>query len=151
MPEIRIVDMKDLRRKRIIKDSNFSPLLVESIHEALETNGQVILFQNRRGFSPFVECQECGWVPRCMNCDVSLTYHKYHNELVCHYCGHKILAPKKCPECGHEGLRTVGAGTEKIEEEIQKQELPDLISIPSVPATPMSNYSRISSRERYRS
>lgn len=119
MPEIRIVDMKDLRRKRIIKDSNFSPLLVESIHEALETNGQVILFQNRRGFSPFVECPECGWVPRCMNCDVSLTYHKYHNELVCHYCGHKILAPKKCPECGHEGLRTVGAGTEKIEEEIQ--------------------------------
>lgn len=119
LPEVRVVDMKELRRKRIIKDTDFSPLLVESIREALDAGGQVILFQNRRGFSPFVECPECGWVPRCPNCDVSLTYHKYHDELVCHYCGHKILLPRTCPECGHEGLRTVGAGTEKIEEEVQ--------------------------------
>ena len=117
LPEIRVVDMKEARRRKLVRENDFSPLLVESVREALARGGQVILFQNRRGFSPFVECPDCGWVPRCPNCDVSLTYHKFRDELVCHYCGHKIILPKRCPECGHEGLRAVGAGTEKIEEE----------------------------------
>lgn len=118
MPEILPVDIKELRRKKIMKDTIFSPLLVEKIDEALGKGEQAILFQNRRGFAPVIECRSCGWVPRCVNCDVSLTYHKFRNELVCHYCGYKILMPRQCPECGSLELRPMGFGTEKVEEEI---------------------------------
>ena len=118
MPEILTVDIKELRRKKIMKDTLFSPVLVEKLSEALGKGEQVILFQNRRGFAPVIECKECGWVPHCVNCDVSLTYHKFRNELVCHYCGYKIQLPHHCPECQSPELRTMGFGTEMVEEEI---------------------------------
>ena len=118
MPEILTVDIKELRRKKIMKDTLFSPVLVEKLSEALGKEEQVILFQNRRGFAPVIECKECGWVPHCVNCDVSLTYHKFRNELVCHYCGYKIQLPHQCPECQSPELRTMGFGTEMVEEEI---------------------------------
>ena len=111
-------DIKELRRKKIMKDTLFSPVLVEKLSEALGKGEQVILFQNRRGFAPVIECKECGWVPHCVNCDVSLTYHKFRNELVCHYCGYKIQLPHQCPECQSLELRTMGFGTEMVEEEI---------------------------------
>lgn len=118
MPEIIPVDMKELRRKKIVKDSLFSPLLVERMNRALGAGEQVILFQNRRGFAPLVECKSCGWIPHCVNCDVSLTYHKSRRELVCHYCGYKILLPPACPACHGTELKMMGFGTEKVEEEI---------------------------------
>lgn len=118
MPEIQTVDIKELKRKKIMKDTFFSPALVEKMSEALRKGEQAILFQNRRGFAPVIECKDCGWVPRCVNCDVSLTYHKFRGELVCHYCGYKILLPRQCPECQGTELRAMGFGTEKVEEEI---------------------------------
>ncbi|MCD7851808.1 MAG: primosomal protein N' [Parabacteroides sp.] len=118
MPEILPVDIKELRRKKIMKDTLFSPVLVEKIHAALERGEQTILFQNRRGFAPVIECKSCGWVPHCVNCDVSLTYHKFRNELVCHYCGYKIQLPHQCPECQSTELKMMGFGTEMVEEEI---------------------------------
>ena len=93
MPQIIPVNTRELKRKKQMKDTLFSPLLVEKIQDALANSEQVILFQNRRGFSPIIECKSCGWIPRCLHCDVSLTYHKFRNELVCHYCGYKILLP----------------------------------------------------------
>ena len=118
MPEIRTVDIKELRRKKIMKDTLFSPVLVEKLGEALGKGEQVILFQNRRGFAPVIECKSCGWVPHCVNCDVSLTYHKFRGELVCHYCGYKIQLPHQCPECQGPELRMMGFGTEMVEEEV---------------------------------
>lgn len=118
MPEILPVDIKELRRKKIMKDTLFSPLLKEKMEEALAQQEQVILFQNRRGFAPVIECRHCGWVPRCVNCDVSLTYHKFRNELVCHYCGYRVALPRHCPECRGEELKVMGFGTEKVEEEV---------------------------------
>lgn len=118
MPEIIPVDIKELKRKKIMKDTVFSPLLLEKINTALEQGEQVILFQNRRGFAPMIECKHCGWVPHCVNCDVSLTYHKYHNQLTCHYCGYTCRLPPECPECKEQDLRMMGFGTEKVEEEI---------------------------------
>ena len=118
MPEVLTVDVKELRRKRIMKDTLFSPLLVERMQEALSRDEQVILFQNRRGFAPLIECRNCGWVPRCVNCDVSLTYHKAYNQLGCHYCGYTYRLPEVCPECQGTEFRMSGFGTEKVEEEI---------------------------------
>ncbi|MCD8267200.1 MAG: primosomal protein N' [Parabacteroides sp.] len=118
MPEIISVDIKELKRKKIMKDTLFSPLLVEKVNAALARGEQAILFQNRRGFAPLIECRSCGWVPHCVNCDVSLTYHKFRNELVCHYCGYKIQLPYHCPECQSTELKMMGFGTEKVEEEI---------------------------------
>lgn len=118
MPEILPVDIKELRRKKIMKDTLFSPLLVEKVQTALANGEQAILFQNRRGFAPMIECKTCGWVPHCVNCDVSLTYHKYRNQLVCHYCGYTILLPQQCPGCKGTELKMMGFGTEKVEEEI---------------------------------
>lgn len=118
MPEVIPVDIKELKRKKIMKDTVFSPLLLEKINTALEQGEQVILFQNRRGFAPMIECKHCGWVPHCVNCDVSLTYHKYHNQLICHYCGYTYQLPAQCPECKEKELRMMGFGTEKVEEEI---------------------------------
>ena len=118
MPEILPVDIKELKRKKIMKDTVFSPLLKEKMTQALERQEQVILFQNRRGFAPVIECKQCGWVPHCVNCDVSLTYHKFRDELVCHYCGYRVALPRHCPECHEEELKIMGFGTEKVEEEV---------------------------------
>ncbi|MFR8359840.1 MAG: primosomal protein N' [Parabacteroides sp.] len=118
MPEIITADIKELKRKKIMKDTLFSPLLVEKVNASLARGEQAILFQNRRGFAPLIECKSCGWVPHCVNCDVSLTYHKYHNQLVCHYCGYTIQLPPHCPECQSVELKMMGFGTEKVEEEI---------------------------------
>ncbi|MCD8194206.1 MAG: primosomal protein N' [Tannerellaceae bacterium] len=118
LPEIVPVNIRELKRKKIMKDTLFSPLLVDKMSEALEQGEQVILFQNRRGFAPVIECKSCGWVPHCVNCDVSLTYHKAHYQLTCHYCGYTQRLPHNCPECQHEELRMMGFGTEKVEEEI---------------------------------
>ncbi len=118
MPEIITADIKELKRKKIMKDTLFSPLLVEKVNASLARGEQAILFQNRRGFAPLIECKSCGWVPHCVNCDVSLTYHKYHNQLVCHYCGYTIQLPPHCPECQSTELKMMGFGTEKVEEEI---------------------------------
>lgn len=118
MPEIIPVDIKELKRKKIMKDTLFSPLLVEKVNSALEQGEQAILFQNRRGFAPLIECRACGWVPHCVNCDVSLTYHKSRNQLVCHYCGYTYQLPQQCPECKGVELKMMGFGTEKVEEEI---------------------------------
>ena len=118
MPKIEVVDVRALKRKKLMRDSLFSPLLLSKIQQALNNGEQVILFQNRRGFAPFVECNDCGWVPHCVNCDVSLTYHKHLHRLVCHYCGYSTEIPYKCPACEGTNLRMVGFGTEKVEEEI---------------------------------
>lgn len=115
MPQIEVVDVKELRRKKMM-NGPFSPQLLVSIREALQNREQVILFQNRRGFSPQMECHTCGWVPRCQNCDVSLSYHKGLNQLTCHYCGFTYQLPQKCPSCHGQELHTRGYGTERIED-----------------------------------
>ena len=118
MPEILIADVKEATRKKQMK-SHFSPMLLDTVTLALDKKEQVILFQNRRGFAPQLECNMCAWVPQCTNCDVSLTYHKATNQLRCHYCGYSIKPPNKCAACGDTDLRMKGFGTEKIEEELQ--------------------------------
>ncbi len=117
-PKIIPVNVKELKRKKQMKHPLFSPPLIQSMRQALDNGEQIILFQNRRGFAPVTECKECGWVPRCVNCDVSMTYHKYHNNLVCHYCGYTIRLPEVCPSCGSSDFQMQGFGTEKVEEEI---------------------------------
>jgi primosomal protein N' (replication factor Y) len=117
MPEILIADVKEATQKKMMK-SHFSPLLLDTITLALEKKEQVILFQNRRGFAPQLECNTCAWVPHCINCDVSLTYHKTSNQLRCHYCGYAVKPPAKCAACGDTDLKMKGFGTEKIEEEL---------------------------------
>lgn len=118
LPEILPVDISELRRKKIMKDSLFSPTLVERMRRALDAGEQIILFQNRRGFAPMMECRSCGWMPKCVHCDVSLTYHKHLNHLTCHYCGYTIRLPEECPSCHGTDFRMMGFGTEKIEDEI---------------------------------
>ncbi len=117
LPEIKIANIREAYRKKQMK-SHFSPTLLQNIKAALDNNEQIILFQNRRGFSPFVECKTCGWIPKCEYCDVSLTYHKYTNELVCHYCGYTVSNFNKCKACSDIAMQTKGFGTEKIEDEI---------------------------------
>ena len=117
LPEIRIVDVKDLRRRKMMSGP-FSPPLLSAMREALEGDQQVILFQNRRGFAPMVECRVCGWVPKCQNCDVSLTLHKNMNQMTCHYCGYTYAVPTECPCCGSTELKGRGYGTEKIEDQV---------------------------------
>ncbi|MFN2313192.1 MAG: primosomal protein N' [Bacteroidales bacterium] len=118
MPEMIVADTRSSGRKTKMV-SHFSPRLIEAIEEALGKNEQVILFQNRRGFSPYLMCPDCGWVPGCTSCSVSYTYHKSIRKMVCHYCGRSVKLPSACPECGSEALTTKGFGTEKIEEEIR--------------------------------
>ncbi|MDU5344808.1 MAG: primosomal protein N' [Prevotella bivia] len=117
LPQVEIVDIKDLRRRKMMKGP-FSPRLLSAVREALEHGQQAILFQNRRGFAPMVECKQCGWVPKCPNCDVSLTLHKNMNILSCHYCGYTYKVPTACPCCEGTDIRGRGYGTEKIEDEI---------------------------------
>ena len=119
LPEIKVVDVKDMQRRKMMYGP-VSPLLLESMREALDDGEQVILFQNRRGFAPMIECRTCGWVPKCDNCDVSLTLHKNMNQLTCHYCGFTYAVPKQCPNCEGGDLRPYGYGTEKIEEKIME-------------------------------
>ena len=119
LPKIEVVDVKDMTRRKMMKGP-FSPRLLEAIQESLDNNKQVILFQNRRGFVPIVECQDCGWIPKCEHCDVSLTMHKNINLLTCHYCGYTYAIPKVCPKCGGIHLRGRGFGTEKIEDQIME-------------------------------
>lgn len=119
LPEIVAVDIQELKRKKIMS-GQFSPMLLGLIKESLANQEQVILFQNRRGFAPLIECNTCGWVPKCLNCDVSLTYHKRAKELTCHYCGHSQPVPTKCPNCDSAELSYRGFGTEKVEDEIKQ-------------------------------
>lgn len=117
LPEIQIVDTKALQHRKLM-NGPFSPILLSRVREALEHGEQAILFQNRRGYSPMVECRQCGWVPRCQHCDVSLTLHRNTNELVCHYCGATYSIPTSCPSCESKELQARGFGTEKIEDAI---------------------------------
>lgn len=118
LPEIQVVDTKDLQHRRMM-NGPFSPLLLARVREALERGEQAILFQNRRGWAPMVECKQCGWVPRCEHCDVSLTLHRSLNQLTCHYCGYTYQIPAECPACGCKELQGKGYGTEKIEDQIR--------------------------------
>lgn len=114
LPEIVVEDVKELQRKKLMK-TPFSPLLTTEVHAALAQGEQAILFQNRRGYSPVLECKACGWTPRCTRCDVTLTYHQRLGKLVCHYCGAQYNVPQHCPCCEGTELRDMGYGTEKIE------------------------------------
>lgn len=133
LPDIEVVDVKRLKFQKLMKGA-FSPRLIEEIGGALERKEQVILFQNRRGYSSFVQCRDCGWVPRCSHCDVSLTFHKKTNALVCHYCGSTYTLPEICPQCSAETtdaalkdkekkrpvFTTIGLGTERIEDQLHQ-------------------------------
>lgn len=119
LPEIQVVDTADLQRRKMMAGP-FAPLLLTRIREALERGEQAILFQNRRGFAPLIECHQCGWVPTCQHCDVKLTLHRQLNQLTCHYCGMTYRVPTECPCCGGTDLRTHGYGTEKIEEQVRE-------------------------------
>lgn len=119
LPEITVIDTrKQYHRKEMT--GHFSDALVNKIHDEISHNKQVIIFQNRRGYAPYLECKECAYVPKCVNCDVSLTVHKHHNTLVCHYCGYTQPIPHRCPACNSESLSDKGFGTEKIEDELQQ-------------------------------
>ncbi|MFA4852286.1 MAG: primosomal protein N' [Bacteroidales bacterium] len=117
LPEVFVADVKEESRKRRMK-SHFTPFLLENIKEALKNKEQVILFQNRRGFSVRLECDICHWIPECKHCDVTLTYHKKSNQLICHYCGYTTNIPERCPACNNNKILMHGFGTEKIEEEL---------------------------------
>ena len=117
MPEIKVIDIKD-RQHRKLMNGPFSFDLITHINDALKQRQQVMLFQNRRGFAPMIECNQCGWVPKCKYCDVSLTLHKTTNQLTCHYCGFTYSVPEKCPCCEGKELKSRGYGTEKIEDAV---------------------------------
>ena len=119
LPDIQVVDIKDLYRRKMMRGP-FSPELLDAMRAALKQHKQVILFQNRRGFAPMVECKVCGWVPKCKNCDVSLTYHRSMNVLTCHYCGYTYAVPHQCPNCESTELLGRGYGTEKIEDRVRE-------------------------------
>ena len=118
LPHIEIVDMQEHQRRKLVTGP-FSDPLVEAMRKALENKQQIILFQNRRGYAPLMECKTCGWVPRCKHCDVSLTLHKSAGKLTCHYCGYSIPAPVHCPNCEERNFINLGYGTEKIEDDLQ--------------------------------
>ena len=118
MPEIELVDLADKYKRKRMK-GHFSDRMLEEMNEALQEDHQIILFQNRRGFSPIVECNTCGHSPQCPNCDVSLTYHQYRNQLRCHYCGYNAAMLLNCQACGSNELDSKGFGTEQIEEEVK--------------------------------
>ncbi len=118
LPEIIFADMARERKQKSNK-GDFSSLLVQEIAQALKKQDQVILFQNRRGYAPMVQCEDCNWIPKCINCSVSLTYHQFRHEMVCHYCGYKESLPNACPTCTSRRILTRGFGTERLEEELK--------------------------------
>lgn len=118
LPEIFVADVKEAYKNQVMK-ANISPDLFDAIMEALRLKKQVILFQNRRGFSPVMRCENCGWTPECRACDISLTYHKYRNQLSCHYCAYATPVPNRCGRCGSAKMRLAGFGTEKVEEDLE--------------------------------
>ncbi|MBN1338278.1 MAG: primosomal protein N' [Bacteroidales bacterium] len=118
LPEILVADIKKEKKQKTMK-SHFSSLLFDHIEEALDKKEQVILFQNRRGFSLRLECEQCNWMPECVNCDVTLIYHKHDNRLRCHYCGYSTTVPGHCVSCGSNALKMKGFGTEQVEEEME--------------------------------
>ena len=119
MPQVHIIDLKKAWKKHEM-NGMFSQELIDECRKSLGNNEQVILFQNRRGYAPMVRCKECAWIPTCVNCDVTLTYHRHVETLTCHYCGHTITLPTVCPACGNPTIEVVGYGTERIEDEIDK-------------------------------
>jgi primosomal protein N' (replication factor Y) (superfamily II helicase) len=118
LPDIRLINIRDERKNKTLK-SNFSGVLLQELEKTAARGKQSILFQNRSGYSPFVICDDCGWIPQCHQCSVSLTYHMFSDELKCHYCGYRDQIPAACPACGSTKIRTVGFGTEKIEDDLQ--------------------------------
>lgn len=118
LPEIILANTRDAYKRKMMV-SHFTPELLHAIDDALRKEEQIILFQNRRGFSPYIECSECGWIPVCIQCAVNLTYHKSINRMICHYCGYSSGMPSKCAGCNSTGMVTRGFGTEKIEDEIR--------------------------------
>lgn len=118
LPDIELIDIKVERKQKRMR-GDFSSVMLEQIHQNLEQKKQTILFQNRRGYSPYLQCDDCGWAAKCDSCDVSLTYHYGDAELRCHYCGHKEAVTRYCPACGSTKIKTVGYGTEKIEDELK--------------------------------
>ncbi len=118
LPEIKIVDLKREKQVGRLKNRAISKPLEDALTHYIAENKQAILFQNRRGFAPVVQCNECGWIAECKHCDVSLTVHRYFDELRCHYCGHRDHNPRKCPDCGSDNLFEMGQGTERIQEEL---------------------------------
>ena len=119
MPEIVRVDLREARKRHRLK-GHFTQELIDLIAQAIARGEQAILFQNRRGYVPVWQCEQCGWVPECVHCDVSLTYHKAKHHLHCHYCGRTYDPPTRCGDCGSARLRMLGFGTEKLEEEIKE-------------------------------
>ncbi len=118
MPELILADMKRERQSKTVK-GGFSSLMIKSLKECLKNKEQAIIFQNRRGYAPSISCEDCTWVPQCVNCSVSMTYHQYKSALICHYCGYKENLPGNCPTCSSARIKTVGYGTEKLEEELK--------------------------------
>jgi len=118
LPEIELVDTRKSREAKKMLN-HFTPELLTAMETKLSLKEQVILFQNRRGYSPFINCVDCGWIPKCQNCAVSLSYHKQAHELRCHYCGYHDRMPVECPACGSRNIKTVGFGTEKIEDDLK--------------------------------
>jgi primosomal protein N' (replication factor Y) (superfamily II helicase) len=118
LPEMVFADLSN-EKKRKTNKGEFTSLLLQEIREAIHKKEQVILFQNRRGYAPVVQCEDCGWVPKCINCAVSLTYHQFRHALVCHYCGYREPLPSQCPQCSSKRILTIGYGTEKLEEELK--------------------------------
>ena len=118
LPEIELVDTRKAREAKTLLN-HFTPELMAEMESKLAQKEQVILFQNRRGYAPFINCLDCGWIPKCTNCAVSLSYHKQAHELRCHYCGHHDRMPVQCPACGSRNIKTVGFGTEKIEDDLK--------------------------------
>lgn len=118
MPEITIIDLRSERKKNRVRLNYYSQLLIDELKQTLEKRKQSIVFQNRRGYAPYIECDACGWIPGCEHCDVKLTYHKAFQKLVCHYCGFSIDIPTVCAECSLPELKVRGIGTERIEDEL---------------------------------
>ena len=118
LPEIRVEDIKELRRKKMMRTS-LSPELISEMQKALEAHQQIILFQNRRGYASYLECRDCGWIPKCEKCDVSLTYHQTSQRLSCHYCGATYAVPSRCPKCGSTHIGNHGIGTEQVEADVK--------------------------------
>lgn len=117
LPEYHLANLSADRKKNLLKLDS-TRLMREKIQDALDKNEQVLIFQNRRGYSPYIQCEDCGWTGQCIQCDVSLTYHQFAEELRCHYCGYKEKVPSSCPACGSTQLTTMGMGTERIEESL---------------------------------